>query len=332
MIVASYMVTERLPISLDGFLHSLGGVVMLPQEHVMALLKEGDVYQDQGLFEHAKEKYLNIQEIMGKHENLLQNKKLAATVLAKTSAVDSILNEIEQENETPGLSAEIQDLISDLFSSSSNKDIAAVDGAVALVKFGQYERALVEFQNLLNRGILPMTVAKNMLRCHLFLASPEKAVHQFNRWFSQNLFSSEEIKHLHDFLEDLLNSEKIEADILQMMHISPQNDEQQRMVEDIFEISTVRIKFGKGLFKDKKIDLQVAYQSGNNLSFIIKASNKKLTKAFKPGVRMPRIQCYSPISVFNARGFITDRKMIGYGPKCGDYLLDMMIDGFDSSN
>ncbi|MFC1581102.1 hypothetical protein ACFL4N_09385, partial [Thermodesulfobacteriota bacterium] len=106
----------------------------------------------------------------------------------------------------------------------------------------------------------------------------------------------------------------------------------QRMVEDIFEISAVRIKFGKGLFKNKKIDLQVAYQSGNNLSFIIKASNKKLAKAFKPGVRMPRIQCYSPISVFNARGFIIDRKMIGYGPKCGDYLLDMMVDGLDSPN
>ena len=203
---------------------------------------------------------------------------------------------------------------------------------MALVKFGQYERALAEFQKLLNRGILPMTVAKNMLRCHLFLASPEKAVHQFNRWFSQNLFSSEEIKHLHDFLKNLMNSQEIESDTLQMMHISPRNDEQQRVVEDIFEISTVRIKFEKGLFKNNKIDLQVAYQSGNNLSFIIKASNKKLAKAFKPGVRMPRIQCYSLISVFNARGFITDKKMIGYGPKCGDYLLDMMIDGLDASN
>ena len=103
-------------------------------------------------------------------------------------------------------------------------------------------------------------------------------------------------------------------------------------VEDIFEISSVRIKFGRGQLKNKKIDLDVAYQSGNNLSFIVKASNRKLAKAFKPGVRMPMIQCYSPISVFNTRGFITDRKMIGYGPKCGDYLLDMMIDSSDAQN
>ena len=305
---------------------------MVPHEHVMALLKEGEVYQTQGLFEQAKEKYLNIQEIMKKHDVLSKDKKLAATVHAKARAVENMLNEIEQENEKPGVSVEIQDLISDLFSSSSNKDIAAVDGAVALVKFGQYERALAEFQELLNRGILPMTVAKNILRCHLFLASPEKAVHQFNRWFSQNLFSSEEIRHLRDFLEDLLNREEIEDDIPQMMHLSPKNDEQMRMLEDVFGISTVRIKFGKGPFKDKKIDLNVAYQTGNNLSFIIKASNKKLAKALKPGVRMPRIQCYSPISVFNTRGFITDKRMIGYGPKCGDYLLDMMIEGFESAN
>ncbi len=305
---------------------------MLPHEHVMALLKEGEVYQAQGLFEHAKEKYLDIQKIMKKHDGLSDNKDLAAKVHAKTKAVEKILQDIEQDNETPGLSVEIQDLISDLFSSSSNKDIAAVDGAVALVKFGQYERALAEFQKLLNRGILPMTVAKNMLRCHLFLASPEKAVHQFNRWFSQNLFSGEEIKHLSDFLRDLLTREGADTDMLQMMHLSPKNGGEMRMVEDIFEISTVRIKFGKGLLKDKKIDLNVAYQSGNNLSFIIKASNKKLAKAFKPGVRMPSIQCYSPISVFNTRGFITDKKMIGYGPKCGDYLLDMMIDRGESPN
>jgi tetratricopeptide (TPR) repeat protein len=305
---------------------------MSPNEQVKTWLKEGEVYHAQGLYAQAKEKYLDIQKIMETHEALSKDTKLAATVHTKTKDLDNLLKDIEQDSEVPGLSEEVQDLISDLFSSSSNKDIAAVDGAVALVKFGQYERALAEFQKLLNRGVLPMTVAKNMLRCHLFLASPEKAVHQYNRWFSQNLFSDEEIKHLGDFLRDLLTRENTDGSIIQMMHMSSKSDDQVRMVEDIFEISAVRIKFGKGLLKDKKIDLDVAYQSGNNLSFIIKASNKKLAKAFKPGVRMPSIQCYSPISVFNTRGFITDKKMIGYGPKCGDYLLDMMIDKSESPN
>jgi tetratricopeptide (TPR) repeat protein len=315
---------------MDDLYHFTGGAPMVSHEQVMALLKEGEVYQSQGLFEQAREKYLDIRKMMKRHDALSSNKKLVAQVDAKTEALENILKDIDQDNQMPGLSEDVQDLISDLFSSSSNKDIAAVDGAVALVKFGQYERALAEFQKLLNRGILPMMVAKNMLRCHLFLASPEKAVHQFNRWFTINLFSSEEIKHLGGFLKDLLIREKAEAHILQMMHLSQKNDAPMRSLEDIFEISSVRIKFGKGLLKNKKIDLNVAYQSGNNLSFIIKASNKKLARAFKPGIRMPRIQCYSPISVFNTRGFITDKKMIGYGPKCGDYLLDMMIDKSES--
>ena len=299
------------------------------RERARAVFKEGEVYQQQGLFEQAKKKYLQILETAKKDEQLVGDEAFIATVQEKLSMVENTLNSIDEENQMPTLSEDVQDLITDLFASSKNKDIAAIDGAVALVKFGQYERALIEFKKLLNKGVFPMMVAKNVLRCHLTLASAKEAIDQFNRWFSQNMFSRTELKHLQDFLEGMITKEGTTTGLPQIMEVTLEEDENVESAEDIFEISNVRIQFERGPFKGQKIDLSVAYQAGNNLSFIVNADDKRLVRLFRPGIRMPRIQCYSPISLFNTQGIISDKRMIGYGPKCGDYLFDMKIEGFE---
>ena len=297
------------------------------RERAKAVFKEGEVYRQQGLFEQAKQRYLQILETAKKDEQLAGDTAFIATVKEKVSVVENTLNSIDQEGTMPTLSEDVQDLIADLFGSSKNKDIAAIDGAVALVKFGQYERALIEFKKLLNKGVFPMMVAKNMLRCHLSLASAKEAIDQFNRWFSQNVFSRTELKHLRDFLEAMIAKEGTATALPPLMEVNLEDDENREKAEDIFEISNVRIQFEKGPLKGQKIDLNVAYQAGNNLSFVVNADDKRLVRLFRPGIRMPRIQCYSPISLFNTRGFISDKRMIGYGPKCGDYLFDMKIEG-----
>jgi len=299
-------------------------------ERAKAVYKEGEVYRQQGLFEQAMQKYLQILESAKRNEELAGDRVFIDAVNQKVAVVENILNSIDEESERPKLSEDVQDLINDLFSSSKNKDIAAIDGAVALVKFGQYERALIEFKKLLNRGVFPMMVAKNVLRCHMTLASAKEAIDQFNRWFSQNLFSRTELKHLRDFLERMVTKEGTPKDLPQILEV-PMEDDDEESAEDIFEISNVRIQFEKGPLKGQKIDLSVAYQAGNHLSFIINADDKRLVRLFRPGIRMPKIQCYSPISLFNTRGFISDKRMIGYGPKCGDFLFDMKIDGFEMS-
>ena len=174
-----------------------------------------------------------------------------------------------------------------------------------------------------------MMVAKNVLRCHLTLASAKDAIDQFNRWCSQDLFSRTELKHLRDFMQAMITKEGITTGLPQVMEVTLKNDEEGESAEDIFEISQVRIQFEKGPLKGQKVDLNVAYQAGNHLSFIVNADDKRLVRLFRPGIRMPRIQCYSPMSLFNTRGFISDKKMIGYGPKCGDYLFEMKIDGLE---
>jgi len=122
-------------------------------ERIKSLITEAEIYKSQGLLEEAKEKYLELLEFVKNHELFSINKSLIDSIVNKLKLIEDEMVKIDQDVETPTLSEEIQNLISRLFSFSDNKDIAAVEGAVALAKFGQFESALEQFQRLINEGI-----------------------------------------------------------------------------------------------------------------------------------------------------------------------------------
>ncbi len=126
---------------------------MFDIERIKSLTTEAEIYRSQGLLEEAKEKYLELLELVKNHELFSINKSLIDSIVNKVKFIEDEIVKIDQDVETPALSEEIQNLVSRLFSFSDNKDIAAVEGAVALAKFGQFERALEQFQRLINEGI-----------------------------------------------------------------------------------------------------------------------------------------------------------------------------------
>ena len=75
------------------------------------------------------------------------------------------------------------------------------------------------------------------------------------------------------------------------------------------------------------MEFEVTFQSGNTISVIIPADEKQLLEAFKPGLRLPSMQCYSLIAVFNGSGVVSGKSEITSGPKKGNYTMDITIDG-----
>ena len=71
---------------------------------------------------------------------------------------------LERELESPALSPNAQELIKKLFSFSDkkDKDEAALEGAIALAKFGQFESALAEFSELIKKDSIRVIAAKNI--------------------------------------------------------------------------------------------------------------------------------------------------------------------------
>ena len=186
---------------------------MPAKEQIESKLEEAELYRTQGLYKQSKQIYMDLLESMKKDSSLSQDKPLLNKINDRMKAVDDEMTEVEEPTDTPALSEDIQRLISNLFSFSKNKQVAAVEGAVALAKFGQYEKALAEFQRLINEGNLPIMAARNMLRCQLTLSSPDTAIDQFKKWSSRNMFFKADLDHLREFLDSLLKKDGIKADL-----------------------------------------------------------------------------------------------------------------------
>ena len=126
---------------------------MSDTKHLQSLITEAETYRTQGLLEESKEKFLELLDFIKTNEQFSKNQPLIDSIIEKVSGVEGEMADVDQLDEAPVLSEEAQNLISRLFSTSENQDIAAIEGAVALAKFGQYERALDEFQMLMKKGI-----------------------------------------------------------------------------------------------------------------------------------------------------------------------------------
>ena len=300
---------------------------MSDKERIKALIKEAALYQKQGLFEESKEKYEEILAFIQHDERYVKDKKLIDAVQGKIRIIEEHLDEIDKSIETPMLSEEVQNLISRLFSSSKDKDMAAIEGAVALAKFGQYQKALEEFQRLIEEGKMPLVAAKNALMCHMAVSSPDAAIAQFTQWVSGETFSRSDLKYIRTFLENTLEKQDIKVDLPKVDEAPEEEGESEEKGVDIIDISSVSVQLANGLRKGETVELEVTFQLGNKISIIISAQRKDLADAFKTGLRLSEMQCFSPLAIFNARGIVSGLRIITSGPRRGDHALDITIDG-----
>jgi len=299
---------------------------MSEKEHIRALMREAELYRSQGLFEASKQRYEEILQLIQGHERLSKNKKLIDAVNRKIRTLEKNLTSILSDTGVHILTEEMQNLIRKLFSFSKNEATAAMEGAIALAKFGQYEKAVAEFQRLLKQGILPLEAAKNILRSHLSLSPSDVAIAQFERWASDKEFSKADLKYLRDFLENTLKKRGIKADLPEVGEAPHETAKAKKKQEEGLDISSIGVQLDSGPLKGKALEFEVTFQSGNTVSVIIPASHKDLVDAFEPGLRLAKVQCYSHIAVFNGSATVSEKVRITSGPREGDYSVDLTID------
>lgn len=299
---------------------------MSDSERVKSLIKEAEIYRKQGLLKQATAKYRELYEFVQKNERLSQDRKFVAALEDKIRKVEEELKDVEAATDRPELSGKMQDLISKLFSFSGSKDTAAVEAAVALAKFGQYERAVAELQRLIREGILPRVAATNLLSCHLTLGSPEAGIAQFSRWVSGRELPRGDLEYLRGYLKSALEKKGIRADLPALEEAPPAESPEEEKEDEVIAISSVCLTLPAGPRKGETAEFDVTFQSGNAVSIIIPAGQREVADAFKAGSKMQDIQCYSGMGVFNGHGTVTAKSTISSGPKRGDFTLDLTID------
>ncbi|MBW2027903.1 MAG: hypothetical protein JRH06_04575 [Deltaproteobacteria bacterium] len=300
---------------------------MTEKEQIRSLLKQAEMYRSQGLLAEAKMSYLKAVRIVKKSGTLAGNKDIIRAIAKRIRGIEKEIKEINEDEGKPELTPEVQALITKLFAFSKDHETAAIEGAVALAKFGQYDKALVEFKRLLQLGVLPLVAAKNILRCYLSLSSPESAVNQLKLWISENAFSSRYLVNLHNFLGDLFEKRGIDMELPEVAVQPSDNDSSPDKEMEILDISLVSIKLDNGPRKGAVMEYDVNFQTGNTISIMIPADQKDIIEALKPGTRLPEMQCYSLLAVFNGSGTVSGLNRIASGPKKGNYTLDVTING-----
>ena len=307
------------------------------KDQIKAILQEAEIYRRQGLLEESRFKYKEATDLIQANEQLRNRDALIQAIGSKVASLDSTTDALDNEEASPQLSPKAQDLIKKLFSFSEKKDRdeAALEGAIALAKFGQFDGALQEFKALIDRDTHRLVAAKNILRCHFAVNANEAAVDQLKEWIGADLFSPEQLNGLKASVADHLSRQGVEMELPEIEASVPAGGEEVSAFDDtgagnddqgeFLDITSIGITMEEGASQGQMVEFDVNFQSGNMLSLIIPSKDEPLIAQLQDGVRLDNIQYYSPIAIFRGAGVVASRTQIKNGPKKGDFCLDVKI-------
>ncbi len=325
---------------------------------IKTLLKEAELYHSQGLLYEAIAKYNDATELIQNNEQLKNKQNLLGGIANKINVLNKDISKIELAPKKPEVSGNIQDLIKKMyaFSPDVDEDAKALEGAVALAKFGQFKRAISDFNELLKRDSTRVDAAKNILRCHMTLFSIDEAISQYEKWLLDDIFNSNQLNIVYIFFESLLKSEGVEETLPKTKEqvdkakvtVSSENDqvqvsepkdaglekseaesegevESEAGSEDVLDVNSIGISVESGPQKGHVYEFKVRFQLGKVVSLLIPNRDKDVIENFKIGSEIHDVQYYSNVGLFNGSGLVSAVKEITIGPLRGDYCVDIEV-------
>jgi uncharacterized protein YdcH (DUF465 family) len=182
-------------------------------EKIKSLLQEAELYRSQSLLNESRVKYETARDLIEKNEQLKGREKILASLLKKLDSLNEYIEKVEKADQNPELSADVQEIIKEKFAFTTNTEEGALEGAMALAKFGQHKAALKEFNELIKTESNRIVAAKNIVRCHMSLEAYDDIVKQHQEWTSGDLFSADQLENLRVFINSMLSKKGVENTI-----------------------------------------------------------------------------------------------------------------------
>jgi hypothetical protein len=290
------------------------------------LLQAAELYRTQGLLEEAKEKYEIGLELTQGAERIKNKQKIEDNINKKILALKKEIEELEKQPTLPEVPKEEQDLIKELFSDAKNKgkEEAVIEGAIALAKFGQFDRAIVELNTLLEKAAFRVDAAKNILRCHMARTSIDDAVIQYQEWKSGQIFSSGQLLTIRLFLEVYRYDDLKEKTPLELRTL--EEVEELSIKDGIYpDICSIIITLDEGPLEGGTFVLDVGFQEKNLITLFIESHKKELLENFRIGKKLDNVQFKSTAAIYKGAGVVREKVKMGSGIRGGDYRLDISI-------
>ena len=301
------------------------------KKEIEKLIKSAELYSNQGLYQDAKTAYEKASSLIKSTKNLKNKDALLAAMDKKVTDLGFTVQQVESAPSSHELPENVQNLIKNLFSLPEKKDpdAEALAGAITLAKFGQTERAIQELTGLLDKKTVQLAAAKNIIQCHMFSSNYEKAIEAFQAWAAGDLFSDEHLQHIKLFLENQLDKKQIKIPV-------PLSDNKEAGIkilsenaatpaDAVLDIGSVLINFDQGPLKDKPMELDVNFQTGNTVSLLIESKDKKILDNLSIGFHLKDVQYRSSVAIFRGDGVVKAKLKIHEGPKKGDYHMDIKV-------
>ena len=327
---------------------------------IKTLLKEAELYHSQGLLYEAIAKYNDATELIQNNEQLKNKQNLLEGISNKINILNKDISKIELAPKKPEVSGNIQDLIKKMyaFSPDVDEDAKAIEGAVALAKFGQFKRAISDFNELLKKDSTRIDAAKNILRCYMAIYSIDKAISQYEEWLIDDIFHPDQLDKIYIFFESLLKSEGVEQTLpktkeqvdkdriavslekdqvpvsepedagLEKHEAEPEGEvevESEAESEDVLDVNSIGISVENGPQKGDIYEFKVRFQLGKVVSLLIPSRDKNVIENFKVGSEIHGVQYYSNVGLFKGSGLVSAVKEITIGPLRGDFCVDIEV-------
>jgi len=296
------------------------------KETIQTLFREIEVYRSHSLFEEAQGKCRKLAKLIRQNGRIKNKQELLNIVAQKIQTLEKESCKVEAAAASAQMTTREQELVKQLFAFSDERDedSTAWEGATALLVFGQFKRALSEFQKLISRDSLRVDAAKSILRCHIGLASLDEAVRQYHQWLSSGQFPAREFESIRSFLQDILEKKGIKQTLPKPAE-SKDVKEVKAEEEEFIDIMSIQLPAQFKQLDGKAVDFDVAYQRGNLISVIIPGEEQALVKKFKNGLRIDDVQFFSPAVVFRSACIVSAVNQILKGPQKGGYALVMQV-------
>lgn len=296
------------------------------KKHIHIILKEIEAYRSHSLFNEAKIKCKELEDLVQQSNQIKNKQKFLTSVTNKIRDLEKDSFQFDKMGASVQMSPEEKALVKKLFSSPKRKgsDSAILEGAVALLVFGQFKVALEEFNRLLNNDSLRVAAAKNIIRCHIGLNDLDNTVAQYQQWFDSGRFTPKQLETIRPFLQGILNKRGITKSLPET-ESKPDGGEQEIKEEKFIDILSVVISLGNKSKIKKSFELDVSFQRNNIINVIVPGAKKALADYMKVGSELKNIQFFSYNIIFMSSCFISEKNQINFGPKKGNYSVIMKI-------
>ncbi len=153
-------------------------------EKIKTYYQEAELYRTQGLLDEALEKFNEVEGFIKANSNIRNKKKLLLKIAQKRKLINEKFKKAGRPVKDLEVSEAAQSLMKEMFSfdDPKTKGSSSLGGAIALAKFGQYNKAIEEFTRVLEYDNLRLEAAQNILWCWLEQNYVDYAISLFQKW------------------------------------------------------------------------------------------------------------------------------------------------------